>query len=199
LWGEEKVDMMKKSIILIVAGVVILSVVTSGTIIEYLSNVVKTKTVVEGPPLELTIKDENDDWVKPFDTPLSLGSIYGTDNASWEYKITKLAHSEAGNAEIQLVGTLETKLFCEDGIGTKEIDTILVTVSCPEIELEKTYRYSNDDNADNDDFKPSDRGDYLEFELDTQIRYDQWGYLGTVFIVFNQYAMGEYTASMELL
>lgn len=191
--------MMKKRILLIVAGVIILSVVTSGTIIEYLSNTVKTKTVVEGPPLELTIKDENDEWVQPLDTPMYLGTIYGTDNASWDYKITKLAHSEGGNSEIQLVGTLETKLFCEDGIGTKEIDAIIVTVNCSEIDLEETYQFTNDDDADNDDFKPSDKGDYLEFELDTNIRYDQWGYVGTIFIVFNQYAMGEYTASMEIL
>ena len=127
---------------------------------------------------------------------MDFGIIYGSDNISWEYMVTKLAHSEPENSNIQLEGVLICKIHCPDGASTKEIDYIDFTLECPEIGLYDLLNYTNDGNDSNDDFKLSDKGDYLEFEYDLQVQYNQWGLSGEILIIFNKYALGEYTTFM---
>lgn len=190
---------MKKGFVVAIGAIGIIALVASGAMIDYLSNTVITKTTVEGPPLELSIKDEEGNWVKPYDEPMDFGTIHGSDNISWEYMITKLAHMESDNSDVQLEGELICKIHCPDGAGTKEIDYINITIVCEDIDLNESLCYTNDGNDSNDDFKVSDKGDYLQFDYVLQILFNQWGCTGKFEIIFNKYALGEYTTVLQVV
>ena len=190
--------MRKKSIIIALVVLTTFSLIASGQMLSYLSNSSQAKANVEGPPLKLEYNDAGT-WRECSANPLDLGTMYGTDVASWEYKVTKLAHSESDNSDIQIQGTLRGELYCPLGISIDEISEVTVSANCPAIGYSEVFEYTNDGDSGNDDFTPTDLGNKLRFEHDTLVLYKQWGYKGEITITFSPYAYGEYTATLQIL
>ena len=191
---------MKRTKFLLIFLVLICSgLLASAATLSYLSNQAQAKIKVDEPPVILEYYDAVSSTWKKFETgTLDLGSIYGSDSSSWKYKVTKLAHSEPGNNEVQIEGTLWGKLYCADGIGLADLDKVSVYAECPALGYTETFDWTNDGDASNDDFTPVDMGNWLKFEHETKILYSQWGYKGTITLVFDQYAYGEYELTMQI-
>ena len=191
---------MKKTKFLMVFAMFIgCGLIASAATLTYLSNQAQAKVKVDEPPVTLEYYDTASSTWKKFEVGvLDLGTIYGTDSAKWDYKVTKLAHSEAGNTDVQILGTLWGKLYCADGISLDDLDEVTVYAECPALSYTETFSWTNDGDDLNDDFTPVKIGNRLEFEHETKILYNQWGYKGYVEIVFDQYAYGDYEVTMQI-
>lgn len=192
--------MKYRKLLVAMALFIAVGMIVSAATLGYLSNKAQAKVKVDDPVCTLEYYDTASSTWKKFETGiLDLGTIYGTDSAQWSYKVTKNAHSEAGNNDVQILGTLWGKLYCPGGIGLVDLTNITVYAECPALGYSEHFTWSNDADPSNDDFTPVDMGLWLKIEHETKILFSQWGYKGYVKLTFGQYATGDYSVEMQVL
>lgn len=197
--------MKKITTILAVVAIVATAGIGMGATLTYLSNPSMVSTEVQGPPINLELWDDGQ-WRPCEGTALDLGDIYGTDSVSWQFKATKLAHSEPDNTEVQLTGTLRTEMTCDgdldgdiDEIDIAELDEVTIHFENFDGSHSEDLTWTRDGDGSNDDFEIVDEGKTLSVKYDTIMLYQQQGYKGKVTVTFNQYAVGDYEVTMQIL
>jgi len=209
---ESSSNVSRKSLVSSVVLLTVFSVVlaTAGYMV-FLSNPSETEVSVDSPLLSLeTRSNSSDSWDFYESIPLDLGSVYGTETVCWEFRVTKNAmdnsyysdkdHYDTGFDGSQIVGEFQAVLSDGDGVvGLDELDSIVVDITGPDVAVE-TLVWSNDGDSGNDDFVPVDVVDGgVRVVYPTVILHDQWGYQGSVCLIFDQYADGDYSVSMQVI
>lgn len=196
------------SVVLLVVFSVVLA--TAGYMV-FLSNPSETEVSVDSPLLSLeTRSNGSSSWSLHEGEPLSLGSVYGTETVSWDFRVTKNAmdnsyysdkdHYGTGFDGGQIVGEFQAVLSDTDGVvSLDELDSIVVEMSAPSSAVE-TLVWSNDGDSGNDDFVPVDVVDGgVRVVYPTVILHDQWGYQGSISLIFDEYAVGGYSIVMQVI
>jgi len=195
--------MKKISKMLALATILLLTVgITTAGYVSFLSNESKVEAAINAPPLVMELWD-TDSWRECAEIPMDIGSLYGTDSVNTQFKVTKLADSEADNTDIQIAGTFHAELTCDmdgdgdtDDIDTKELDKVVIDFQNFDGSHVGTITWEY---GETNDFGITDDGKILTVYYPIEIMYKQAGYKGTITITFDQYAMGEYSLTMVIL
>lgn len=195
-----RTKLSKKALAFLVIAIVSLSFVASAAVVNYLSNDVETEVNIDSP-IELTSRSgTSGDWEQ---STISF-DIEGSEATTFQIKATKLAEDNDYFKDIdyysvgwngaQIVGTLQAEIYCPDGISTGVTEIV---------DVEATF-------WDGEDYGPetmtlSDftitriNANRVAIEGPTYILWDQWGYWGEFDIVWNQYAEGAYTITVQIV